>query len=393
MTAQHGKWNYPTTVHFGAGIVSSLPELCRGRGIGRPLVVTDEGLAETEMVHELVRHLSGSGLRPGLFSDVQGNPVGKNVDDGTAVLKEGEHDGVVAIGGGSALDVGKAIALMAGQDRPLWDFEDVGDNWLRVNEAGVLDTIAIATTAGTGSEVGRSSVITNEAETRKIIIFHPKMMPAVALCDPELTISLPKHLTAATGMDAMSHSLEAYCATGFHPMADGIATEGIRLVRKSLKTATFEPDNLEARADMLAASLMGATAFQKGLGGMHALSHPIGTHLHKHHGLINAVMMPYVLAYNKGVIEERIERLAAAIGLPDVSFTGFLRWVLDLRKELGIVHTAAELDMTEDHIDLFSSMAEQDPAGFGNPIKLTKARYQELYRAALSGTLPAAAQP
>jgi alcohol dehydrogenase class IV len=386
-----GNWNYPTKVWFGAGRAKEIGAALETAGISKPLIVTDPGLAALPMIGALKKACDDAKRPAAVFSDVMGNPVGKNVDDGLAVYTSGGHDGVVAVGGGSALDVGKAIALMAGQDRPLWDFEDVGDNWTRVNEAGVAPTIAIPTTAGTGSEVGRSSVITHEDEQRKVIIFHPLMLPVLAICDPEVTVSLPKRLTAATGMDALSHNLEAYCANGYHPLGDGIAVEGIRLVKEYLERATNTPNDLEARGQMLSASLMGATAFQKGLGAMHALSHPIGVHLKQHHGEINAVVMPYVLAYNFTYIEERLDRLAKYMGLDNPTAQGFVDWTVNLKARLGIPMTVAELTMTEDHIEQFAGMAEHDPAGFGNPIKMTAARYAELYRYALKGELPPAA--
>ena len=295
---QTGNWNYPTAVKFGAGRISELADHCRTAGIARPLLVTDAGLAVNPMIAGALAVLEAGGLDAAVFADVRSNPVGENVDAGVAAYRAGGHDGVIAFGGGSALDVGKVIAFMSGQSRPLWDFEDVGDWWTRADPAGIAPVVAVPTTAGTGSEVGRAGVITDAASHTKKIIFHPRMMPVITLCDPALTVGLPAHLTAATGMDALSHCLEAYCAPGFHPLADGIAVEGVRLVKQSLPTATRNGGDLAARSDMMAAALMGATAFQKGLGGMHALAHPIGAVFDTHHGLTNAVLMPYVLTFN-----------------------------------------------------------------------------------------------
>ena len=268
MTLPIANWNYPTSVKVGAGRASELPQWCASLGMKRPLLVTDPGLAALPMTVKLLDSCRSAGLDAGLFHAIKGNPTGKNVDDGVAAFKAGGHDGVIAFGGGSALDAAKAIALMAGQDRPLWDFEDVGDNHLRVNVAGMAPVVAIPTTAGTGSEVGRASVITDEREHVKRIIFHAKMLPAVVILDPELTVGLPPKITAATGMDALSHSLEAYCSPFYHPMAVGIAVEGIRLVKDYLPRACENGADMEARLQMLVASSMGATAFQRGLGAM-----------------------------------------------------------------------------------------------------------------------------
>jgi alcohol dehydrogenase class IV len=391
MTSRIGNWNYPTKVKFGAGRLRELPALLAEQGISRPLVVTDPGLAKLPVIEKTMAMLAGAGLSATLFSDVQGNPVGKNVDDGVRVYREGRHDGVVAFGGGSALDAGKAIALMSGQKRALWDFEDVGDNWLRIDATGIAKTIAVPTTAGTGSEVGRASVITNEDEHRKNIVFHPLMMPTVALCDPEVTISLPATLTAWTGIDALSHSLEAFCAPGWHPLADGIATEGIRLVFRSLRQAVKQGSDVNAREDMLAASLMGATAFQKGLGAMHAMAHPIGARLDQHHGKINAVVMPYVLRFNLAHVEERLARLARMLDLEDPTAQGFIDAVIALRADVGIPNTLAALSVTDALIPELAEMAAVDPAGGGNPIPLTVQNCTQLFKAALAGDLASTA--
>lgn len=379
-------WNYPTNVRFGAGRIAELPDACRSLGMTRPLLVTDPALAALPMIRDVMARNEEAGLPTALFSDIKGNPVGKNVDDGVRVFKEAGCDGVIAMGGGSALDVGKAIALMVGQTRPMWDFEDIDDWYTRVNTDGMAPVVAVPTTAGTGSEVGRSSVIANEDDGhRKVIVFHPRMLPGIALCDPALTVSLPAKLTAATGMDALSHNLEAYCAPGYHPLADGIAVEGIRLVHDWLVTAVKEPGNLEARAHMMAASLMGATAFQKGLGAMHALSHPVGARFDAHHGLTNAVVMPYVLDFNQRAIAARLERLAAYIGLDATSPGAVLDWVLSLRRELEIPHTLKDLGVTEESVDELAPMAAADPSASGNPVPVDAEALAGLYRRALAG--------
>ncbi len=379
-----GNWNYPTSVKFGAGRIAEIAALCSATGIKRPLLVTDSGLAGNPMVASTLALLRADGLGAELFADIKSNPIGANVEAGVAAYKAGAHDGVIAFGGGSALDVGKVIAFMSGQARPMWDFEDVGDWWTRADPAGIAPVIAVPTTAGTGSEVGRAGVITDEATHTKRIIFHPAMMPAITLCDPELTLGLPPHLTAATGMDALSHCLEAYCAPGFHPMADGVAVEGIRLVREALPTAVHRGGDIEARARMMAAAAMGATAFQKGLGGMHALAHPIGAVFDTHHGLTNAVLMPYVLSFNRSAIAPRIDRLAAYLGL-EGGFNGFLAWVLAMRADLGIPHTLAELNVDPEKAGLIAAMAVDDPSAAGNPIQLDVAATRAIFDHAMAG--------
>jgi alcohol dehydrogenase class IV len=325
-----GNWNYPTKMIFGPGRIAKLAQACRSAGMTRPLLVTDPGLAKLPMVESALAANRDDGLPTEIFADVKGNPIGRNVSDGVAQFRAGGHDGVIAFGGGSGIDAAKAIALMSGQNRPLWDFEDVGDNWTRADVAGIAPIVAVPTTAGTGSEVGRASVIVQEESHSKKIIFHPDMLPRVVISDPELTVGLPAHITAATGMDALAHCFEAYCAPGYHPMADGIAVEGMRLVRQWLPRAVAEGSDIEARANMLAAASMGATAFQKGLGAIHSLSHPIGAIYDTHHGLTNAVVMPYVMAHNRPAIAERMERLAAYIGLDQHSFAGVRRQIPSL---------------------------------------------------------------
>ena len=390
-SALRGNWSYPTSIRFGVGRIAELPDACKQLGFKHPLLVTDPGLAKLPMIQEAIARNEAAGIPTGLFADIKGNPVSKNVEDGLKIFREGGYDGIIAFGGGSALDAAKTIAFMAGQKRPMWDFEDVGDNWTRADPKGIVATIAVPTTSGTGSEVGRASVITNEATHVKKIIFHPKMLPSIVISDPALTVGLPAHVTAATGMDALAHCLEAYCAPGFHPMADGIAVEGMRLVKEALPTAVKDGKNLVARAQMMAAASMGATAFQKGLGAIHALSHPIGAVYDAHHGLTNAVVMPYVLEFNREAIEAKMARLAAWLGLPDPSFKGVMAWVLALRKEIGIPHTLKDLGVGTDRLDELSVMAAADPSAGGNPIPIGAPELKQMFIACIEGKLAQAA--
>jgi alcohol dehydrogenase len=381
-----GNWNYPTSVRFGPGRVSELAQACAVAGIARPLLVTDPGLSALPMIADAVATCKAAGLDVATFDKVQSNPVARNVEDGIAAYRAGRHDGVIAFGGGSALDVGKVIAFMAGQTRPMWDFEDIGDWWTRADPDGIAPIIAVPTTSGTGSEVGRAGVITDETTHTKKIIFHPKMMPKISILDPELTIGLPPGLTAGVGMDALSHCLEAYCAPGFHPLADGVAIEGMRLVKDHLPRAVKTGSDIEARAMMMAAAAMGATAFQKGLGAIHSLSHPVGSLFGAHHGMTNAVFTPYVLVFNRTAIEPRIERLAAYLGL-SASFEAFLEWVLALRREIGVPHTLIAHGVPLDRADRVAEMALEDPTAGSNPVKLTKEALRGIFDRAASGDL------
>jgi len=382
-----GNWNYPTAIRFGAGRIAELPQACREMGMKRPLLVTDSGLAALPMIDNVLARCRDEGLGCDLFADVQGNPVEANVSAGVAAFRAGRHDGVIALGGGSALDVGKAVGLMVGQTRPIWDFEDREDWYTRVNVAGMAPVAAVPTTSGTGSEVGRASVITDARDHTKKIIFHPRMLPSFVIADPELTLGLPPHITAAVGMDALSHNLEAFCSPFYHPMAQGIALEGLRLIKAWLPVACREGGNLAARSHMMAASTMGAAAFQKGLGAMHALSHPCGAVLDTHHGLTNAVVMPYVLVFNRPVIEERMTALARYLGLSDPSFRAVLDWILALREEIGIPSDLAALGVTEAQIDTLAAMAVVDPSAGSNPIPLTKENLTVLFRKAVRGRI------
>jgi alcohol dehydrogenase class IV len=387
MTTLRGNWNYPTLIRFGAGRIAELPDACKTLGMKSPLLVTDPGLASLPMIAAAVASCKGAGLRCEVFSEVQANPVATNVAAGVAVFKNGGHDGVIAFGGGSALDTGKAIALMVGQTRPIWDFEDREDWYTRVDVAGIAPTVAVPTTSGTGSEVGRAAVITDVRDHTKKIIFHPKMQPALVIADPELTLGLPPHVTAAVGMDALSHNIEAYCSPFYHPMAEGIALEGMRLIKEWLPMAVHDGKNLPARAHMMVASSMGATAFQKGLGAMHSLSHPCSANLNTHHGLTNAVVMPYVLAWNRPALEEKMIRLAAFLGLRKQSFAGVLEWILELRMAIGIPHTLAELGVLDSHVERFAAQAFDDPSTGGNPVPMTTEHFAALYRQCIRGQL------
>jgi alcohol dehydrogenase len=375
MTTLTAKWNFPTTVLFGPGRIKELPAVLKAAGIARPLFVTDPGLAKLPVVASTLAILDAAGVKYGVFSDVKPNPVESNLYAGVKVYQDGKHDGVIAFGGGSALDLGKLIAFQAGQTRPVWDFEDIGDWWIRADGDAIAPVIAVPTTAGTGSEVGRAGVLTNEATHTKKVIFHPKMLPVTVIADPELSTGMPPFITAGTGMDALAHCLEAYCAPGFHPMADGIAVEGIRLVFENLPKAYADGNNIEARANMMAAAAMGATAFQKGLGAIHSLSHPIGALYDTHHGMTNAVFMPYVLHHNRAAIEKRIERLADYLGIKG-GFDGFVTAIVKLRKDLGVPNTLPEfikgLEMDDARKDLIAEMAIVDPTAGGNPTELTK---------------------
>lgn len=384
-----GDWNYPTAIRFGSGRIEELPDACAKLGISRPLLVTDPGLAESDMVERALALCTDSALPVARFSELASNPLGSNVAAAVAAYRAGGHDGIIGFGGGSALDVAKATALMAGQRRPIWDFEDREDWYLRADADAIAPVVAVPTTAGTGSEVGRVAVITDEDARCKKLIFHPKLMPGAVILDPALTLSLPAELTAATGMDALAHNLEAYCARGFHPLADGIALEGMRLIRDWLPIAVRDGTDLSARAHMLVASTMGATAFQKGLGAIHALSHPVGALYNAHHGLTNAVFMPYVLAFNRPLLDERLARLARFLDLPGDGADGVMGWVLALRREIGIPHSLADLGVAEGGVAELVALAEIDQARAGNPRTLSTEDLTQLFIDAIRGEMTA----
>ena len=380
-------WNYPTTVWVGNNRIIEINSACKSLKIKKPLFVTDKDLAGLDFVKNIIKIIEKEFKNLNIFSNFSGNPNGDDVDKGVKEFKKNNCDGVIAFGGGSGLDVGKAIAFMSGQIRPIWDFEDIGDYWKRANNDNIAPIIAVPTTAGTGSETGRASAIINNETKVKKIIFHPKFLPSIVILDPVLTLDLSPRLTAATGMDALAHNLEAFCAPGFHPMADGIAIEGIRLTKKSLMTAVKDGKNLEARSDMLAAASMGSTAFQKGLGAIHSLSHPVNAQFNLHHGLSNAIFMPYVLTYNKKFIEKRIVSICDFLGLKK-DFKCFLDWILELRKDLNIPHALSEV-ISEDKFDLemLSKMALEDPSTATNPRLLNLEDMKKLYDHSMKGNL------
>ena len=380
-------WNYPTSVWLGDNRIKDLSKACNDLEISKPLFVTDKDLINLEMVKDIVLDLKKNFNDFIIFSNFAGNPIGENVEEGVIKFKENGCDGVIAFGGGSALDVGKAIAFMSGQTRPIWDFEDIGDHWKRANQKNIAPIIAIPTTAGTGSETGRASAIINKKTGIKKIIFHPKILPSIVILDPVLTIDLSPRLTAATGMDALAHNLEAFCAPGFHPMADGIAIKGMQLIKKSLLNAVKNGSDLEARTDLLAAASMGSTAFQKGLGAIHSLSHPVNAQFNIHHGLSNAIFMPYVLTFNKNLIEKKVISICDYLNL-DKNFASFVNWILELRKELKIPHKLSEvIEINEKQIEELSKMALEDPSTASNPIKMTVDDMKKLYEHSISGVL------
>ena len=380
-------WNYPTTIWVGENRCKDLNIACENLHIINPLFVTDKDLINLPMVKSIISHLKKKFHKLSLFSNFSGNPIGENVDEGVKVFNENKCDGIIAFGGGSGLDVGKAIAFMSGQSRPIWDFEDIGDYWARADESKILPIIAVPTTAGTGSETGRASAIINKQTGIKKIIFHPKMLPSIVILDPVLTVDLSPRLTAATGMDALAHNLEAFCAPGFHPMADGIAIEGMKLIKESLLVAVKNGKDLKARIDLLAAASMGSTAFQKGLGAIHSLSHPVNAQFNIHHGLSNAIFMPYVLTFNKNVIENKIITICDYLNLKK-NFQSFLDWILDLRKKLNIPHKLSDVvDIKKIDLEQLSKMAFEDPSTGGNPKKITIDDMKILYEHSISGKL------
>ena len=385
---QKYNWNYPTTMWVGQDRIKDLGEACKNLNIKKPLLVTDKGLASSDIIKNSLSNLKQAGFEVELYSNVIGNPTGTNVNEGVESYKKNNCDGVIAFGGGSGLDVGKAIAFMSGQSLSIWEFEDVGDNWTKANSDKIAPIIAVPTTAGTGSETGRASVILNEETGVKKIIFHPKFLPSIVILDPLLTVGLPSKITAATGMDALAHNLEAYCAPGFHPMADGIALEGMRLIDKWLLVAVKDGTNIDARMNMLTAASMGSTAFQKGLGAIHSLSHPVNALNNVHHGLSNAIFMPYVLTFNRDVIEERIIKICEYLEFKNKSFEEFLNWVLDLRKQLDIPHKLSDVIKEKDFdIERLSEMALEDPSTGGNPKKLSVDDMKVMYEHSMSGKL------
>ncbi len=377
-----GNWSYPTAIRFGAGRIKELPDACRAAGITKPLLVTDRGLAGLPITTAALNLLEDAGLGRAMFSDVDPNPNEGNLADGMKVWRDGGYDGVIAFGGGSGLDLGKVLAFMSGQTRPVWDYEDVGDWWSRADPAGIAPIVAVPTTAGTGSEVGRAGVLTNSETHEKKIIFHPKMLPAQVICDPELTVGMPRAITAGTGLDAFAHCVEAFCSPHYHPMSQGIALEGMRLVKDYLPRAYADGADIEARAHMMSAAAMGATAFQKGLGAIHALSHPIGAVHHTHHGTTNAVCMPAVLRFNRPAIKGVLGTAAAYLGI-DGGYEGFCAYVDRLNAELGIPGNLCDLGVHDPDLDALTRSALADPSVGGNPVEMTYDNTRALLEACL----------
>ena len=374
-------WNYPTNVWFGPDRSKQVQQACDVLGVKNPLIVTDPGLLQTPIIEEINSNLSS---KTNIYSDVQGNPTGTNVTNGVKVFLEGNHDGVIAIGGGSGMDAGKGIAFLAHQSRPLWDFEDIGDWWTRADSDVIKPIIAIPTTAGTGSEVGRAGVFLNEDNHKKKIIFHPKMLPQIAILDPSLTLNLPKGITAGTGMDALAHCLEAYSSPFYHPMAEGTALEGLRLVKENIQEVYHNGKNIEARAHMLVASMMGAAAFQKGLGAIHSITHPVNSLYHTHHGTTNGTVMPFVLNYNRSTIEDKFVRLASFLDIKG-GFDGIVQWVIDLKKEMEIPETLKDMGVEPGDEVKLAPLAQEDPSTGGNPLEMTEEKFQELILNCISG--------
>ena len=378
---QNMNWNYPTNVWFGVDRSKEIQQACDTLGIKNPLIVTDPGLLQTSIIDEINSGLSSNTQ---IYSDVQGNPTGSNVTNGVKVFLEGSHDGVIAIGGGSGMDAGKGIAFLAHQSRPLWDFEDIGDWWTRADSSVIKPIIAIPTTAGTGSEVGRAAVFLNEENHKKKIIFHPKMLPQIAILDPSLTLNLPKSITAGTGMDALAHCIEAYSSPFYHPMAEGTALEGLRLVKENIQEVYHNGNNVEARSHMLVASMMGAAAFQKGLGAIHSVTHPVNSLYKTHHGTTNGTVMPFVLNYNRSTIEEKFTRLANFLDIKN-GFEGIVDWIIELKKDMEIPETLKDMGVNEGDEIKLAPLAQEDPSTGANPLEMTVERFQELILNCISG--------
>ena len=378
---QNMNWNYPTNVWFGVDRSKQIQAACDSLNIKNPLIVTDPGLLETPIIDQINGELSS---KTNIYSDVQGNPTGTNVNNGVKVFLEGNHDGVIAIGGGSGMDAGKGIAFLAHQKRPLWDFEDIGDWWTRADSSVIKPIIAIPTTAGTGSEVGRAGVFLNEENKKKKIIFHPKMLPQISILDPSLTLNLPKGITAGTGMDALAHCIEAYSSPFYHPMAEGTAVEGLRLVKEKIQEVSHNGNNIEARAHMLVASMMGAAAFQKGLGAIHSITHPVNSLYHTHHGTTNGTVMPFVINFNRSTIEKKFDRLANFLGIPN-GFEGVVNWIVELKKEMEIPETLKDIGVNEGDEVKLAPLAQEDPSTGANPVEMTEEKFQELILNCING--------
>ena len=370
-------WSYPTTVKFGPGRIRELGEACLSLGVKNPLLVTDKVLAQLDITQKALAILKSSGFESSVFFDVDPNPNEVNLEAALVVYNDGNHDAVIAFGGGSAIDLGKMVAFMSGQSRQIWDFEDIGDWWTRANSEAISPIIAVPTTAGTGSEVGRASVITNSKTNEKKIIFHPKVLPSVVICDPELTVGMPSFVTAGTGLDAFAHCVEAFSSPHYHPMSQGIAVEGMKLVIENLPKAYNNPKDLEARSNMMSAAMMGATAFQKGLGAIHALSHPIGALYNTHHGTTNAVCMPAVLDMNAPEIKNRFDQVSSYIGVQN-GFEGFCNFVREFNLSFKIPTKLSGLGVVNVDVEKLTKAALKDPSCGGNPVPLNNENVAEL---------------
>ena len=374
-------WNYPTNIWFGVDRAKQIQEACNQLNVKNPLIVTDPGLLKTPIIDQINSDLS---KKTTVYSEVQGNPTGSNVTNGVKVFLDGNHDGVIAIGGGSGMDAGKGIAFLAHQSLPLWDFEDIGDWWTKADSSVIKPIIAIPTTAGTGSEVGRAGVFLNEDNHKKKIIFHPKMLPEIAILDPSLTLNLPKGITAGTGMDALAHCIEAFSSPFYHPMAEGTAVEGLRLVKENIQEVYHNGINIEARAHMLVASMMGAAAFQKGLGAIHSITHPVNSLYHTHHGTTNGTVMPFVLNFNRSVIEKKFDRLAKFLNISN-GFEGVVNWIIELKKEMEIPETLKDMGVKKGDEVKLAPLAQEDPSTGGNPLEMSEGKFQELILNCIEG--------
>ena len=371
-------WSFPVPIAYGPGRLKEIAGFCRDAGMSRPLVVTDRGSAALPFLADLMRLLSEGGLHAALYSEISPNPRDDEIAGGRAMFRDGGHDGIIAIGGGSGMDGGKAIALTATNDIDLWAFEFEQTPPDMSAHAPFPPLITIPTTAGTGAETESTAMITDTAKGMKWCIWHAELKPALALLDPEITLGLPPHLTAWTGADALVHAIEAYCVPGFHPLCDGVALEGLRLVARWLPVAVAEPGNLQARGAMLAGSCLAGVAFLKGLGMVHAVSHMVGAEYDTQHGLTNAVLLPSVLRFNAGHIEDKVTPMAQAMGLTETGFDAVHAHICALLDDIGIPKTLADIGVSEDCAARIAAKALQDSAAGTNPRPASAAEVEAL---------------
>jgi alcohol dehydrogenase class IV len=371
-------WSFPTKIIFGAGEIEKLGAEAAALGVSRVLVVADAGVEKNGLLQAPLSALTKAGLTSQVFTRVDGNPTEANIDDGAREYAAAGAQAVVAVGGGSPMDAAKLIALRAVCDLPFEQLDDAIDGGVHV-PPDVPPVITVPTTAGTGSEVGRSGVLTVRSTGRKTVIFSPRLLAKVAILDPELTVSMPKGVTAATGFDALTHCIEAYLSTGDHPLADAIALGGIELVARHLERAVAEPTDLEARGGMMKAAMMGAIAFQKGLGACHSLAHPLSSEHGLHHGLANALCLPAVIAFNTSAVPERVRRVGALLGDPNDA----VKAVEGLRARVGIHGGLAGAGIREEHLPALSQKALADACHRSNPRLCSETQLLELYRASL----------